>query len=40
MAKKKPSRLDQLLHLLLYPLNWLEERTSIPGHSGLVGGIK
>ena len=40
MAKKKPSRLDQLLHLLLYPLNWLEERTSIPGHSGIVGGIK
>ena len=40
MAKKKPSRLDQLLHLLLYPLTWLEERTSIPGHSGIVGGIK
>jgi len=40
MAIPKPSRLDQLLHLLLYPLNWLEERTSIPGHSGIVGGIK
>ena len=40
MAKKKQGRLHQLLELLLYPLNWLEERTSIPGHSGLIGGIK
>ena len=34
MAKKKPGRVHQLLQLLLYPLNWLEER------SGLVGGVK
>ena len=34
MAKKKPGRMQQLLQLLLYPLNWLEER------SGLVGGVK
>ncbi len=40
MAKSKPSRLDQIVHLLLYPLTWLEERTAIPGHSGIVGGIK
>ena len=41
MAKQeKPSRLHQLVHLLLYPLTWLEERTAIPGHSGIVGGIK
>ena len=32
MAKKKPGRGQQLLQLALYPLNWLEERTSIPGH--------
>jgi len=40
MAKTKPSRLHQIVHILLYPLDWLEERTSIPGHSGIVGGIK
>ncbi len=40
MAKRKPGRLDQLLSLLLYPLTWLEERTSLPGRSGLVGGAK
>ena len=34
MAKKKPGRGHQLLQLLLYPLNWLEER------SGLIGGVK
>ena len=34
MAKKKPGRKDELLKLLLYPLDWLEER------SGLVGGVK
>jgi menaquinol-cytochrome c reductase cytochrome b subunit len=40
MANKKQGRGHQLLQILLYPLNWLEERTSIPGHSGIVGGIK
>ena len=38
--KKKPGLLHKLLQLLLYPLNWLEERTSLPGRSGLIGGIK
>jgi menaquinol-cytochrome c reductase cytochrome b subunit len=40
MAKKKQGRLHQLGQILLYPLNWLEERSAIPGHSGLVGGVK
>ena len=40
MANKKQSRLHQLLTILLYPLTWLEERTSLPGRSGLVGGVK
>ena len=39
-TKKKPGLLHKLLHILLYPLTWLEERTSLPGRSGLVGGIK
>ena len=34
MARKKPGRKDELLKILLYPLDWLEER------SGLVGGVK
>ena len=34
MAKKKPGRKDELLKILLYPLDWLEER------SGLVGGVR
>jgi len=41
MAKTKPSsRTDQILFLVMYPLNWLEERTSAPGRSGIVGGVK
>jgi menaquinol-cytochrome c reductase cytochrome b subunit len=40
MAKQKPGRLQQLLSILLYPLTWLEERTALPGRSGLVGGVK
>jgi menaquinol-cytochrome c reductase cytochrome b subunit len=38
--KKKPGLLHKLLDILLYPLLWLEERTSLPGRSGLVGGVK
>jgi quinol-cytochrome oxidoreductase complex cytochrome b subunit len=38
--KKKPGLLHKLLYLLLYPLTWLEERTSLPGRSGLIGGVK
>src|SRR5215204_3105938 len=34
MAKKPPSHSKQLLKMLLYPLDWLEER------SGLVGGVR
>src|SRR5206468_10109945 len=40
MANKPQGRSHQLLQILLYPLNWLEERTSLPGRSGIVGGIK
>jgi menaquinol-cytochrome c reductase cytochrome b subunit len=40
MAKKKPGRLHKLLAIILYPLDWLEERTSLPGRSGLIGGVK
>ena len=34
MAKRKPGRKDELLKILLYPLDWLEER------SGLIGGVR
>ncbi len=34
MARSKPGKSHQLLQVLLYPINWLEER------SGIVGGIK
>jgi menaquinol-cytochrome c reductase cytochrome b subunit len=40
MATRPQSRGQKLLELLLYPLNWLEERTALPGRSGLVGGVK
>ena len=33
-ATRKPTRSDQLQQAILYPLDWIEER------SGLVGGVK
>jgi menaquinol-cytochrome c reductase cytochrome b subunit len=40
MAARKQGRMHKMMRLLLYPLDWLEERTSLPGRSGLVGGVK
>jgi menaquinol-cytochrome c reductase cytochrome b subunit len=40
MATRRSGRREQLKGLLLYPLDWLEERTALPGRSGLVGGVK
>jgi menaquinol-cytochrome c reductase cytochrome b subunit len=40
MARRPAGRMEQLKRIALYPLDWLEERTALPGRSGLVGGVK